>query len=78
MVVVPTQVHAEVAGVDDATAQKLADLAHEFCPCARGALRRSDRFRRTNLFCSKLKKKLEETMEQMSRHKLLIKDNPRL
>merc|ERR1712151_1385768 len=29
------KVHAEVAGVDDATAQKLADLAHEFCPYSR-------------------------------------------
>merc|ERR1711941_258982 len=28
-------VHAEVADVDDATAQKVADLAHEFCPYSR-------------------------------------------
>eukprot|EP01062_Namystynia_karyoxenos_P067546 TRINITY_DN61532_c0_g1_i1.p1 TRINITY_DN61532_c0_g1~~TRINITY_DN61532_c0_g1_i1.p1 ORF type:complete len:176 (+),score=66.40 TRINITY_DN61532_c0_g1_i1:97-624(+) len=29
------KVHAEVEGVDDATAQKVADLAHEFCPYSR-------------------------------------------
>jgi len=29
------KVHAKVAGVDDATAQKVADLAHEFCPYSR-------------------------------------------
>merc|ERR1712060_987005 len=29
------KVHAEIAGVDDATAQKCADLAHEFCPYSR-------------------------------------------
>merc|ERR1719476_491120 len=29
------KIHAKVAGVDDATAQKLADMAHEFCPYSR-------------------------------------------
>merc|ERR1712151_893669 len=29
------KVHAEVADVDDATAQKLAEMAHEFCPYSR-------------------------------------------
>ena len=29
------KVHVEVAGVDAATAQKCADLAHEFCPYSR-------------------------------------------
>lgn len=29
------KIHAEVAGVDDATAQKLAQMAHEFCPYSR-------------------------------------------
>merc|ERR1712039_840631 len=29
------KIHAKVAGVDDATAQKVADLAHEFCPYSR-------------------------------------------
>ena len=29
------KIHATVAGVDDATATKLANLAHEFCPYSR-------------------------------------------
>merc|ERR1719359_1883671 len=29
------KVHAEIEGVDNATAQKCADLAHEFCPYSR-------------------------------------------
>merc|ERR1712039_163758 len=29
------KIHAKIAGVDDATAQKVADLAHEFCPYSR-------------------------------------------
>ena len=29
------EILAEVKGVDDATAQKCADLAHEFCPYSR-------------------------------------------
>merc|ERR1719473_523058 len=32
---IAVKIHAKVAGVDDATAQKVADLAHEFCPYSR-------------------------------------------
>merc|ERR1712032_205501 len=32
---IAVKIHAKVAGVDDATAQKIADLAHEFCPYSR-------------------------------------------
>merc|ERR1712032_1043896 len=32
---ISVKIHAKVAGVDDATARKVADLAHEFCPYSR-------------------------------------------